>query len=93
MQYYPISQMKSLRPVLTFPRLHNLETAELGLTKPGVPKLKPVHYAAGPESLTWHLQLALEFKRRGPDPQDSSDLAPLDLLYRMKGGEAYTSIP
>jgi hypothetical protein len=76
MQYYPISQMKSLRPVLNFPRLHNLETAELGLTKPGVPKLKPVHYPAGPESLTWHLQLALEFKGRDPNPRQSRPSTP-----------------
>lgn len=76
MQYYPISQMKSLRPVLNFPGLHNLETAELGLTKPGVPKLKPVHYPAGPESLTWHLQLALEFKGRDPNPRQSRPSTP-----------------
>lgn len=54
---------------VTFPRLHNPEAAELELTKPGVPKLKPVHYPAG-------LQLELEFKGRGPDSRQSRPSIP-----------------
>lgn len=61
---------------VTSPRLHNLEAAELGLTKPGVPKLKPVHSPAGPERLTWHLQLGLEFEGRGPNPRQSRPSTP-----------------